>query len=334
MVRSAGLNRRNDPPLQLLRNLFVGALCAAVVFSAQLEALAFRPYGVSLHEVRIKCGTHSCIRAIVYVPKVSGQQKKIDVVVYNHGYGTTASGAFTQARLIEQMRLSRPASLLIVPEWQKLPGSRNSDQGLFEKEGQFKALLDAAFHQLPQLKGVAISGMTIVSHSAGYGPTETEIYKNALPQVRSIVLLDSLYDSCGFDPWLKSNIRALSSGEKRFCNIFNDTSKYSRAQAVRVRQFLRAEGLSSGCLLEDYNNGAALLGASAFQEKSIIFKFSSYKCKKGTAPDPSKDANAHDSIAACYIAPALGALAECTMEKKDIDSCTGTARVVKVLFGP
>jgi hypothetical protein len=289
---------------------------AAVVVVAQSETFALSPCDARLHEVRIKYGAHTCIKSFVYVPKLSGPRKKINVVVYNHGYGTTASGAFAHARLIEQMRVSRPASLLIVPEWQKLPGSRSSDQGLFEKEGQFKALLDAVFHQLPQLKGVEISGITLVSHSAGYGPTETELYKNHLPQVQSIVLLDSLYDSCGFDPWLKANIRALSSGEKRFCNIFNDTSKYSRAQAMRMRQFLRAEGLSSGCLLEDYNNGAALLGASAFQDKSIIFKFSSYKCKNGTDPDGSKDTNAHDSIAACYIAPALGALAGCTMEKK------------------
>jgi hypothetical protein len=299
-----------------------------VVGLAQPETLALRSYGARLHEVRVKCGAQGPIKALVYVSKFSGSHKKIDVVVYNHGYGTTASGAFAHARLIEQMRLST-ASLLIVPEWQKLPGSRSSDQGLFEKEGQFKALLDAAFHQLPQLKGAEISGITIVSHSAGYGPTETELYKNDLPQVQSIVLLDSLYDSCGFDPWLKANIRALSRGEKRFYNIFNDTSQYSRAQAGRVRQFLRAEGLSSSCLLEDYNNGAALLGASVFQEKSMVFKFSSYKCKKST--DPSKEVNAHDSIAACYIAPALGARGECTMDK-DIDS--STAKGVKVLCGP
>lgn len=312
------------------RSLFRRALGAALLVSlAQSETLALRPYGARLHEVRVKCGAHSCIKAFVYVSKPSGPQSKIDVVVYNHGYGTTASGAFAHARLVEQMRVST-ASLLIVPEWQKLPGSRNSDQGLFGAEGQFKALLDAAFHQLPQLKGVEISSITIVSHSAGYGPTETELYKNDLPQVRTIVLLDSLYDSCGFDPWLKANIRALSSGEKRFYNIFNDTSEYSRAQAVRVRQFLRAEGLSSGCLLEDYNNGAALLGASAFQEKSIIFKFSSYKCKKGT--DPSKDANAHDSIAACYIAPALELVASknpgCRIHGASL------AKVLKRQFGP
>lgn len=108
MVRSAGLNRRNDPPLQLLRSrgvvmnfsllkrsLFVRALGAAavVVGLAQPETLALRSYGAGLHEVRVKCGAQGPIKALVYVSKFSGSHKKIDVVVYNHGYGTTASGA-------------------------------------------------------------------------------------------------------------------------------------------------------------------------------------------------------------------------------------------------
>lgn len=276
------------------------AVCTALQFLS--EAYAAGTFEISARGKNTFARAR--VRAIVYIPTVLGKRKKIDVVIYNHGYGATAAQAIRNGRLREQILAAGQPFVLVAPEWQRFPGSRRPDQGVFEKAGTADQLLQKAFIDLPELRGKSIASIIILSHSAGYGPTETELYKNNLSaKVKVVALLDSLYDVSGFDPWLSANIKALSSGKKRFYNIFNDTDARSLSQVRKVRELLSAAGLDGSSVYEDYNKGAALIASSIFREKPIVFKFSSYVLHERN----SQLGNPHDSIPAVYIAPILRA---------------------------
>ena len=234
-----------------------------------------------------------------------GSSGVADVVVYNHGYGTTAARAYQGARLAEQLRLAGFQGCLLVPEWQKYPGRRNRDQGRFGQPGNFAILLDDVFRCSPQLQGKRLGRLIILAHSAGFGPAATEIYKNGLAdKVYCLALLDSLYDSCLFDPWLASRLNELSCGRKHYYNIFSGTARNSRAQAQRMHSFLAGAGLPD-TILEDYNNGRYLLDQAQLRKRGLVFKFSSRRIAPAMGTQPLSE---HDSIPALYAGPILAAI--------------------------
>jgi hypothetical protein len=196
----------------------------------------------------------------VHLPANFDPNKPINLVIYNHGYGSTAKGAYSDAQLGQQMANAPPNTVLVVPEWQRQPGSRSSNQGNLAESGQYKGMLQEIFDKTPGLQGKKlddVANISIIAHSAGFRPTETELYQNGLAsKVKNIALLDALYDHHGFDSWLKSNIKDLHDGNKHFYNIFNDTTNASRQQADRVKQMARAAGLpeTSDSIVFRYSN--------------------------------------------------------------------------------
>ena len=134
---------------------------------------------------------------MVRIPANFDPTKPIHLVIYNHGFGSTAQSAFSDSHLAEQMASAPANTVLIVPEWQKDPGGRNSQQGKFATSGDFRGMLQEALEKTPELQGKTlndIQSIGIIAHSAGYAPAETELYKNGLGnKVNSITLLDALY---------------------------------------------------------------------------------------------------------------------------------------------
>jgi hypothetical protein len=142
-----------------------------------------------------------------------------------------------------------------------------------------------------------VDRITILSHSAGYGPCESELFKNGLEgKVVNVTLLDALYDRNGFDRWLTDNIRELAAGSMRFYNFFYGTSAYSKNQAATVKSALKAAGLPESSVLEDYDHGDAVMDADAVAAQSLIFKYSSATVN-GLAP--------HFSIPVLYVRAAV-----------------------------
>jgi hypothetical protein len=217
--------------------------------------------------------------AIVRLPENFDRCKPINLVIYNHGFSDSAKSSVKNAELDKQMAAAPPNTVLIVPEWQKNPGSRSGDQGKFKNPDEFKGMLQDVFDGTPELKGKSLQDVNhigIVAHSAGYGPTTTELYKNGLGnKINSVTLLDSLYDPKAFDPWIEANLKDLSDGKKQFNNIFGDsTAAQSKAQAQRVQEMLIDAGLPKSAMVADYTHGQSVLDPAIMAQHPIVFKYS------------------------------------------------------------
>jgi hypothetical protein len=251
---------------------------------------------VELHNLRNGSGQRETADAVVRVPDNFDPTKPIHLVVYNHGYGDTASSSYANAKLDQQFHDAPPNTILIVPEWQASPASRTGTDGRFGENGRFKNLVDEAFSKTPGLQGLNtnnIDSIALIGHSAGFKDVERELYNNGLSsKVNSVTMLDAMYDPTGMDTWLRNNIHALSDGSKRFVNVSNDTFPQSRAQAGRIKEMLRAAGLPSSNVYEDYNNSGSVMDLNKLQQHSIAFKYS-----EATVPGKGE----HMSIPNLYI---------------------------------
>lgn len=248
---------------------------------------------IELRKLDHRAADHNTPDAVVRLPADFDPTKPIHLVIYNHGWGSNVQTAFTDNKLDEQMAQAPPNTVLIVPEWQRKAGANSGDQGNFENEGLFKNMVEEIFSKTPDLQGKTLKDVDkigIFAHSAGFGPTETELNKNGIKdKVTSITLLDALYDNHGFDDWIKENAKELSAGTKRFYNFFNDTSKYSNQLIARMKDL--APGTP---VLVDLNNGDKIMDAQTIASHSVIIKFSS-----ATVPDLGP----HWSMPHFYVAP-------------------------------
>ncbi len=256
-----------------------------------------------MRHLNYRAADHRTPDAMVRVPNNLDPNKPIHLVIYNHGWATTAERAYSEEGLDEQMAKAPPNSVLIVPEWQKVAGASSGNQGNFSQSGVFKGMVQEIFNKTPGLTGKTLNdvdNITIISHSAGYNATESELYNNGLSgKVTNLVLLDSLYDNTGFDKWIGENIRDLAAGKKHFYNIFSDTSDYSKAQAIRVTGMLQQAGLSTKSMLQDFRDDKKVLDAETLASHPIVFKFSSAK---------GEGREAHAYMPKVYVAPIEAAL--------------------------
>jgi hypothetical protein len=219
--------------------------------------------------------------AMVVIPPNFDSTKPINLMIYNHGWRDTASSSLRNAHLEDQMKNAPPNTVLLVPEWQQSPGSSGagaSDEGRFGNGNFVSGLVQEAFDRTPELRGKTLADVShvgIVSHSAGYVPTESELYKNpALAEkVNSVTMLDSLYDGHGLDRWIHENIGALASGRKSYQNIFNTTTaRNSIIQSQFVASELRKYGANenSGAFFIDYSS--SVLSPEQLKRHSIVFR--------------------------------------------------------------
>lgn len=239
--------------------------------------------------------------AVVRVANGFSPQAPIHLVVYNHGFYTDVRGAYDEARLAQQLADAPGNVVLLVPEWQRNPRAASGDQGRFSESGMFAGMVQDVFDLVPPLSGKTLADVikiSILGHSAGYGPAESEIYNNGLGgKIVSVTLLDALYDRYGFDRWLQDNIRQLNAGRKRFLNVFySSTANYSKAQAQTVKRLLAQAGLRTDSLVEDYDRGAEVMDAAAVAAHPLVFKYSSRNVD---------DLGVHFSIPVLYVRAAV-----------------------------
>lgn len=251
-----------------------------------------------LRRLNHRAADHSVPDAMVRLPENFDPNKPVHLVIYNHGFGSTAKSSYDINKLDQQLAEAPPNTVLIIPEWQANPGSRSGSQGRLQEAGMFAGMLQEVLDKTPGLQGKTlkdIDSISIFAHSAGYGPTETEINNsNGLSgKVKSITLLDALYDGTGFDSWLQANIKDISQGNKQFNNFFFGTGDSSKSQAQRVRAMLSRAGLPASSMIEDYNHGKELMPAEQIAAHPIVFKYSS-------ATDSSVD-GAHLAMPLLYV---------------------------------
>ncbi|MDX2105704.1 MAG: hypothetical protein SFY67_04805 [Candidatus Melainabacteria bacterium] len=197
--------------------------------------------------------------AMVYLPPGFNPNQKYDVVVFNHGFRSSAESSIREFNLIEQMKKGNPQTVLIVPEWQIQPKASNHLQGRFAQQGFFTSMLQEILQKTPELAQGGLNNierMHLFSHSAGYTPTGSILNKNPeiASKVYSVTMLDSLYSDTVM-PWLQANQQALASGEKQFRNIFgSETSSNSRNQLERLRQMMARLGRPDAVRTMDNTN--------------------------------------------------------------------------------
>lgn len=234
-----------------------------------------------IHNLRYSVHNGRNADAMVVLPKDFDASKPVNVTIYNHGWYDTASSALRNARLTEQMRSAPPNTVLVVPEWQVKPGSHGAGanfQGRYAGENFAQNQLQEIFNRTPELKNTRledIQNINIISHSAGINPTKSTLDRNPklAQRIKSVTLLDSLYDGIALNNWINANIGDLASGRKRFHNIFNEsTDGNSRAQAKFVADALARymPDRGRGSYLIDLSNRP--LTVEQLRDYPIVFK--------------------------------------------------------------
>lgn len=204
-------------------------------------------------------GVHRTADAMVYLPPGFNPDQKYDVVVFNHGFRSSAESSVREFDLINQMKKGHPQTVLIVPEWQVQAGASNHVQGKFAQQGFFTNMLKEIIQKTPELAQAGLNGierMHLFSHSAGYTPTGSILNKNPeiAAKVQSVTMLDSLYSDTVM-PWIQANQQAFANGEKQFRNIFgSETQANSRNQQERLRQMMARLGRPDAVRAIDGNN--------------------------------------------------------------------------------
>lgn len=225
-------------------------------------------------------GNHS-VDASVVVPRGYDPDKPTRLLIYNHGYRTSAHAALNYSQLTEQMRSADPQTVLVVPEWQSRPGSNSPARGRSDEQGFYRNMLNEAMSKTPELRGKSldnIASIGIISHSAGFSPTKAQLYNNGLAdKVTSVTVLDSMYNARAYDKWVTDNLREIASGRKQFQLIYTDhLAGQSNALETRVQQQLRRAGLGNGSVHSENGRGTAIVSADTLASHGFVFKRSSY----------------------------------------------------------
>lgn len=251
-----------------------------------------------------RTGNHKTADAMVYVPDGFDPRQPVKVMVYNHGFGTNAQRAFHDS-LAKQMTGADHNTVFIVPEWQTVPDSRTSSaDAKFNGLHFFKDMLQEIMTKTPPLQSLKVDDVAsfgIITHSAGYVPATSELYRNGLfDKVTSLTVLDSLYNPRAFDGWIEQNIGDLATGKKQLQVIYTDhLAKESLALAHRVRQSLQKHDLSEAGLYIDHGVSRTVLTSDVFSNFGMVFKKSDYKFKGEST---------HGSIPEVYVREVLAGI--------------------------
>jgi len=234
-----------------------------------------------MHGLKHATGEYATPDAMVLLPKDFDPNKPIHLVVYNHGWNDNVKTAYESTHLAEQMAKAPPNTVLIVPEWQISPhssGTLGGEQGAFADKNFVSGMVQDIFDKTPELKNKTLADVDqigIISHSAGFNPTKSELDNNEefSKKVNSVTLLDSLYKGDICDNWLKANINDLSAGRKHFHNIFTGgTAPQSKAQAERIKGMLRDAHLSTDSVSTDYQHDREDEKSGHLIKHSIVFR--------------------------------------------------------------
>ncbi len=115
------------------------------------------------------------------------------IVVYLHGFYSTADSAFFEHRLPTQFRDSGRNAIFIVPE---VPSWRTDPIFWPDLEGLLKQVFERVKPKRPQ------GGLMVVAHSGAYRSTVAWL---SHPKLKQVVLLDALYGGDReFHSWIKT----------------------------------------------------------------------------------------------------------------------------------
>lgn len=141
---------------------------------------------------------------LVYIPKYFTLGKKIDVVVYFHGWNNNVDSMITQFDLVKQFYDSGLNAILIMPEGPK--NAPDSFGGKLEEEGVFSKFMNETLDSLSRKLNttVGLGNITLAGHSGAYRVIAYILMRGGLTEkISKVILFDGLYaDVEKYSYWL------------------------------------------------------------------------------------------------------------------------------------
>ncbi len=154
----------------------------------------------------------------IFIPKGFEPKKKIDLVIYFHGWYNNIDSACAQYALIEQFCEAKKNAVFVFPEGPK--NSPDSFGGRVEETDGLKNLVADVLRYLKTSKKISsgtVGNIVLAGHSGAFRVISFALMRGGLTQnVSDVILFDALYgDTEKFTHWIEN-----SNG--RFVNIFTD----------------------------------------------------------------------------------------------------------------
>lgn len=230
-----------------------------------------------LFDLKHRTAAHSSPDALVYIPAGFDTSSPIRLIVFNHGLTNTVDDVLEIWQLDKHMHLAAPNSVLVIPEWALDPKAYSSKAGPFHNRGFFRNMLQEIMSKVPPLSVRTlddIASIDIMAFSGGFRAARSEMMSNDLDdKIRSLALLDSLYEPDYFDEWLTKNAQALAHGDKVYYNFFFDTAGNTQKQIRTLERILKTQNLPRDFVYKDTENPESVLPLATIETHGIVYKW-------------------------------------------------------------
>ena len=209
---------------------------------------------------------------LIYIPSTFKKQKKINYVVYLHGWYNNVNKAVQEFKLIQQFENSTKNAILIIPQSAK--NAPDSFGGKLEDKNGFKLMMFEIHKKLFTGKSnplEKIGKITLCGHSGAFHPMAAILKVGGLTdKINEVILFDGLYAKLqNFMDWIIKH-------KKKFINIY--TQNCTKNLSDIFRKQLQIKGLNPVKILEDkinnndIKNEKLLFIESTNQHNEVVYK--------------------------------------------------------------
>jgi len=154
----------------------------------------------------------------IFIPKGFNQTKRINLVIYFHGWYNSIDSACAQFRLIEQFSESKKNALFVFPEGPKY--SPDSFGGRMEEKDGLKNLVNDVLNFLKKEKKITsgqVGSIILAGHSGAFRVMAFCLMRGGLTKnISDVMLFDALYAQTEkYSHWIDNN-------RGRIINIYTD----------------------------------------------------------------------------------------------------------------
>lgn len=171
----------------------------------------------------------------VFIPKNFEKSRKINFVVYFHGWNNNIDSALSQFNLIEQFYSSKKNAVFVFPEGPK--NSPDSFGGKLEERNGLKTLLQDIVNLLVKqnkIKKTEIGQIILAGHSGAYRVISYCLaYGGLTRNISEIILFDALYGKT--DKYL----HWITHFKGKFINIYTDNGG-TKSETEYLMQILKS----------------------------------------------------------------------------------------------
>lgn len=156
---------------------------------------------------------------MIFLPKGFKSSKRLDIVVYLHGWNNSIDSATAQFRLAEQFAESGKNAVLVFPEGPRF--APDSFGGKLEDSCGLQHLLAETLETLRRTKSInaRLGNVILAGHSGAYRAIAFMLLRGGAP-VREVWLFDALYGQTEkFTHWLEQDRKRLRG---RFITIYTN----------------------------------------------------------------------------------------------------------------